>query len=247
MMGKDKIVYGINPIREYLKIIKEGQLFVKKSSINNKVKELIKKAEDKSIYISLLDDATFEKRFGKNTERNIILIIKDEYSDLIDEKDCIELIKRETLKTVLILDGIKDPGNFGAVLRSSLLFDVDLVILPKDNSCSITEVVVKRSSGAVFYLKIAYVTNLVRIIDNLKKAGFWVYAADKEGEEITSVDFTDKRAIIIGEEGKGIRALVKKNADFIVTIPTNKKIDSLNLSVSAGILLYQLFTKQGKK
>ena len=139
----------------------------------------------------------------------------------------------------MILDGVKDVGNLGAILRTSLLFGVETVILPKNNSAPINDVVVKRSAGAVFHLKIIYVTNIVNIIQELKKAGYWIYAADKQGENLPAVSFNDKSAIVFGSEDKGIRALVKKACDVIVSIPTNDKLDSLNVSVSAGIVLYE--------
>lgn len=239
----EKYIYGLNPIREYIKVIEKGELYIKRSSLNKKIEELIKKAKNKNISLHILNERDFNLKFPSDKAKGIVLKVDKEYIDFIDEHNCIELVKNSDFQTILILDGIKDPGNLGAVLRSALLFDVDLVILPKDNSCSISDIVIKRSSGAALYLKIAYVTNLVRVINETKKNGYWIYAADKEGVSIKNIDFSKKKVIIIGEEGKGIRRLVKENSDFVFTIPTNGKLDSLNLSVSAGIILYELYMK----
>ncbi len=247
-MSEPKYVYGINPVKEYLKTIKSGNIFIKKNNKNIKINDLIQKAKDKNLEITFVDDHTFNKQFDSLKSQGIVLKINEEYSALIDENKFLELLNSDnSILNIIILDGIKDPGNLGAVLRSALLFNIDFVIIPKDNSCPINDVVVKRSSGASSFLNITYVTNITRIITELKKRGFWIYAADLDGEIITKINFSEKTAIILGEENKGIRPLVKKNSDFIITIPTNNKIDSLNLSVSAGIILYELYKSRTKK
>ncbi|MBN2544798.1 MAG: 23S rRNA (guanosine(2251)-2'-O)-methyltransferase RlmB [Spirochaetes bacterium] len=241
-MNEPKYIYGINPVKEYLKTVKSGTLYIKKNIKNIKINELIKKAKDKKLEISYLDDKKFNRQFDVLNNQGIVLKINEEYSNLIDEAKFLNLLDSDSrISNIIILDGIKDPGNLGAVLRSALLFNVDFVVLPKDNSCPINETVVKRSSGASSYLNITYVTNITRIINALKARGFWIYASDLNGENINKINFREKTVIIMGEENKGIRPLVKKNSDFIITIPTNNKIDSLNLSVSAGIFLYELF------
>jgi 23S rRNA (guanosine2251-2'-O)-methyltransferase len=148
--------------------------------------------------------------------------------------------QNKTKSTIIILDGINDVGNFGAILRSALMFDVQGIILPKKNSTPINDAVIKSSSGAVFQLDIVYVTNIVRTIQSLKNIGYWFYATDKTGENISKINFNEKSVIIFGSENKGIRQLVKKNCDYTVSIKTNNKIDSLNLSVSTGIILYEI-------
>ena len=123
------------------------------------------------------------------------------------------------------------------------MFDVQGVILPKNNSTPINDTVIKSSSGAIFQLDIIYVTNIVRTIHEFKKMEYWIYASDKSGENISKINFNDKCVIIFGSENKGIRPLIKENCDFITSIKTNKKLDSLNLSVSAGIVLYEMTRK----
>ncbi|MCK4796706.1 MAG: 23S rRNA (guanosine(2251)-2'-O)-methyltransferase RlmB [Spirochaetes bacterium] len=237
-----KYIYGKNPVREKLKLIKNGVLFIKKGIQHSTIIDIIKKAKSKNIEICFVDNESFKNFFREKNHQGIALKIEEEYTNYITEDDFLSDIDKTHEKkcTIVILDGIDDVGNFGAVLRSCLLFGVDAVILPKNNSAPITDVVVKRSAGAVSQLKIIYATNIVRIIEALKKKGYWIYGADKGGKKLNTIPFNNKCVIVLGREDKGIRALVKKNCDIIATIPTNDKLDSLNLSVSAGIILYEV-------
>ena len=140
---------------------------------------------------------------------------------------------------VLMLDGITDPHNLGAILRSADQFGVDLVVIPERRSVQANETVVKVSSGAAQYVPIAVVTNLSRAIGTFKDNGFWVYGADMAGESSYSIEFAGKSVIVMGSEGDGMSQLVRKNCDHIVSIPMRGHIDSLNVSVAAGILLYE--------
>ena len=140
---------------------------------------------------------------------------------------------------VLILDGITDPHNLGAILRSADQFGVDLVMIPERRSVQANETVVKGSSGAAQYVPVSVVTNLNREIEVLKKNGFWVYGADMKGTSSYSEKFSSRTAIVMGSEGCGMSNLVRKNCDYIVSIPMQGHIDSLNVSVAAGILLYE--------
>ena len=140
---------------------------------------------------------------------------------------------------VLILDGITDPPNLGAILRSADQFGVDLVMIPERRSVQANETVVKVSSGAAQYVTLSVVTNLTREIKVLKDNGFWIYGADMAGEDSYNVAFPPRTAIVMGSEGDGISQLVRKNCDHIISIPMQGHIDSLNVSVAAGILLYE--------
>ena len=146
---------------------------------------------------------------------------------------------------VLILDGITDPHNLGAILRSADQFGADLVIIPERRSVQANETVVKVSSGAAQYVLLSVVTNLSREMKTLKDNGFWIYGADMSGEDSYSVSFPERTAIVMGSEGDGISQLVRKNCDYIISIPMQGHIDSLNVSVAAGILLYEFRRPRG--
>ncbi|MGH4038507.1 MAG: 23S rRNA (guanosine(2251)-2'-O)-methyltransferase RlmB [Sphaerochaeta sp.] len=141
---------------------------------------------------------------------------------------------------VLILDGITDPHNLGAILRSCDQFAVDLVIIPERRSVQANETVIKISSGAAQYVPLAPVININREIDLLKDNGFWVYGADMNGDTSYETKFANRSVIIMGNEGSGISRLSREKCDFITSIPMTGHIDSLNVSVAAGILLYEV-------
>lgn len=242
---KEKFIYGKNSIKERLKVIKKGVLNIQKGIEISKYIDIIEKAKSKNLNIVYLDKDSFKKSFPTIDNQKIVLKIYEDYTPIFSEIDFLNEIKnKEDIKNIIILDGIKDVGNLGAIIRSALLFDIDFILLPKDNSAPINEVVVKRSSGAISFVNICYVTNLVRIMEFLKKNGFWIYAADKGGKFIKNFEFSDKNVIVFGEEGRGIRRLVKEKCDDIITINTNNKLDSLNLSVSAGIIFFELFSRK---
>ncbi len=151
-------------------------------------------------------------------------------------------IKENEKSTVIILDSVTDPHNVGAIIRSCDQFGANLVVMPSRHSANDfadNEVISRSSAGASAYVPVAVVTNLSRAAQKLKEAGFWIYGADAGGENVTKVDFASKTAIVMGSEGTGISRLLEEQCDTIVSIPTCGKIDSLNVSVAAGVLLYE--------
>jgi 23S rRNA (guanosine2251-2'-O)-methyltransferase len=147
----------------------------------------------------------------------------------------------DTGALVVLLNGITDPHNLGAILRSCDQFDVDLVVCPKRNSAAGESAVVQRaSSGAASWVPTAEVANLSAAIVALQEAGFWVYGADARGTAASRVSFAPRAALVLGSEGAGMSRLVSKHCDTIVAIPTHGHVDSLNVSVAAGILLYEI-------
>lgn len=150
-----------------------------------------------------------------------------------------KIIEKEYDK-VLILDHILDPHNFGAIIRTVVAAGFNAIIIPNDRQVLINSTVVKTSVGTVFDIDIVLVTNLNNTIKILKDNGFWIYGTVMNGEDYREVDYNGKACLIIGNEEKGISKLVKENCDFLVTIPISPKIDSLNASVAAGILIYEV-------
>lgn len=155
--------------------------------------------------------------------------------------------KSDSICTVVVLDKITDPHNVGAILRSCDQFGASLVIMPEHNSAndiSQNDVIARTSAGASAWVPFCVVNNLVRAVQQLKEAGFWVFGADAGGTNCGKLDFPQKTVLIMGSEGKGISPLLEQQCDSIVSIPTCGKIDSLNVSVAAGVLLYELYRRQ---
>jgi 23S rRNA (guanosine2251-2'-O)-methyltransferase len=145
---------------------------------------------------------------------------------------------------VLVLDGITDPRNFGAILRSSDQFGIDLVILPNRRSAKETDSVARSSAGAVSWVRIAVVPNLARALDALKEKGYWVYGADMAGDSVRTSSFSSKAVLVLGSEGRGIDRNVRDRCDAVVAVPSRGKVDSLNVSVAAGIMMYEIRCRQ---
>ena len=155
-------------------------------------------------------------------------------------------VRQNAYTTVLVLDSVTDPHNVGAIIRSCDQFGTSLVILPQArsaNDIAHNEVIARSSAGAAAWVPVSVVPNAVRAVQRLKDAGFWVYGADAGGETLGSVDFARRTVIVMGSEGKGISPLLAKQCDAIVSVPTCGKIDSLNVSVAAGILLYERYRR----
>ncbi len=145
--------------------------------------------------------------------------------------------------TVIVLDSVTDPHNVGAIIRSCDQFGAALVVMPSRHSANDfadNEIIARASAGSSAYVNVAVVTNLVRAVQLLKEAGFWVYGADAGGDSVQKIDFPAKTAVVMGSEGSGIARLLEEQCDSIVSIPTCGKIDSLNVSVAAGVLLYEI-------
>ena len=147
---------------------------------------------------------------------------------------------------VIILDEITDPHNYGAILRSCDQFGVDLVISAKRRSAKNADIISKTSAGAASWVPQAETANLVRAADDLKDAGFWVYGADAEGDTVYTKDLRGRTVLVLGSEGSGISRLLRERCDAMVAIPTIGKIDSLNVSVAAGVLLYEIRRQRAK-
>ncbi len=203
---------------------------IKKIYLANNFKddEIFKVIKEHNLKYVLSDARTLDKMMLHN--QGIVVEIHDyEYGTMIDIIDD---------ELVLILDHLEDPHNFGAIIRTCEARGVKNIIIPKDRSVSITDTVMKTSSGALAHVNIIMVSNLVNAINELKEKGYFIYAAEAGGEDYQKINYADKSCLIIGSEGFGVSPLVKKKSDVIISIPLKGKVNSLNASVAAGILLF---------
>ncbi len=189
---------------------------------------IISELKKRNIKVKIVPKMELDKLVSKNHQGIILSIDNYLYCELEEIVDA---------NLVVILDHIEDPHNLGAIIRTCVAFSVDGIIIPKDRSVQVNETVVKTSAGTVFQAKISQVTNLVQTINKLKKENFWIIGTDMDGTDLSEIDFSGKKALIIGNEGKGLSRLVKDNCDYIASIPI--KTESLNASVAAGIFIYE--------
>jgi 23S rRNA (guanosine2251-2'-O)-methyltransferase len=187
--------------------------------------------------IKKMDRNFFEKKFPHSNHQNIAAEVK------IVEIEPIDKFLNQEKSTILVLDQITDPHNFGAIVRSAAAFGVDCIVSPQKNSVSDLAIIAKTSAGTSSRMPIYY-QNLASFIDLAKKYGFWSYALDAEAEKtIYQEKFPAKTIIIMGSEGKGLRRLVMENADIALKIPMAEKIESLNVSCACSIVLAQIFNR----
>lgn len=215
-------VYGMNVLKELDKK-KIKKVFTSR-------KEVCKYCSENKIKYELVDNHLLNKMCEYNHQGVVIDAFDYDYYTLKDIEGDL----------VLILDHLEDPHNFGAIIRTCASVGIKSIIIPKDRSVGVTDVVVKTSVGTINYVKIIMVNNLVATIKTLQKDGFFVYAASMEGTDFRKVDYSDKVALVIGNEGSGVSRLVKESSDCLISIPMNKNVESLNASVAASILIYHL-------
>lgn len=215
-------VYGMNVLKELDKK-KIKKVFTSR-------KEVCKYCSENKIKYELVDNHLLNKMCVYNHQGVVIDAFDYNYYTMKDIEGDL----------VLILDHLEDPHNFGAIIRTCASVGIKSIIIPKDRSVGVTDVVVKTSVGTINYVKIIMVNNLVATIKTLQKEGFFVYAASMEGTDFRKVDYSNKVALVIGNEGSGVSRLVKESSDCLISIPMNKNVESLNASVAASILIYHL-------
>ena len=227
-------VFGRNVAKELLNNnTKINKVFMADNLVGSDIEQKLKEA---GVKINYTDNRSLDK-IEKGNHQGIILDI-DDYKYL-SEKDMIDNLGSNPF--IVILDHLEDPHNFGAIIRTCEAAGVDYIVLPKNRSVKVTSTVMKTSVGALDNVNIVEVTNLNTTISKLKDNGVWIVGTDMENStEYNKIDYTTPIAIIIGSEGFGMSELVKKNCDFIARIPMYGKINSLNASVAAGIMIYEV-------
>ncbi len=245
------LVIGKNPVLEILRNTPEELnkiILLKRIKPEARLKEIVVLSKEKGINIIYLNDHDFAKYFNRKNKsegisQGVLGFIKDyQYTTL---NDIVEENKKITNPLVLLLDEITDPHNLGAIARSAVCLGADGIIIPRHNSAEVNHTVLKTSSGTVKHISIAKETNLSNSIRYLKNNGYWIVGTDIKADKNTfETDFKKPIGLIIGSEGKGMRKNIKGQCDIFVRIPMAGKINSLNASVSTGVILYEIFSQK---
>ena len=233
-----QLIIGRNPIYEALKANRElNQLFVARGERGGSIEKIIALAKQNGVPIKEVDVKKLDYMSSGGVHQGVAAFCAaHEYSSVEQILDTAKEKGEEPF--IIILDEIEDPHNLGAIIRTADAVGAHGVIIPERRSATLTGVVAKASAGALEYVKVARVKNLVSTIKDLKKEGIWVYCSDMDGTDYRKTDFSGAAALVIGNEGKGVRALVKENCDVVVSLPMKGKINSLNASVAAAVLMY---------
>lgn len=229
----EKII-GINPVMEALKSEKEMEYIeIYSKNKNEKIKKIVDIADKRGVQLKYINERN-------ENSQGVTAYIK-EYDYYTEFNEFLEKLSKKDAATVLVLDGIQDPGNFGALIRSAETFGVSGIIIPTRRSVQINKTVIKTSTGAIEYLDIVQVVNITQALDSLKKIDFWVYGAEADGaKSLHDEKYPKKTCLVLGSEGKGMRAKVKEHCDQLIKIPMFGKINSLNVSVAGGIMLAEI-------
>ena len=233
------MIPGRNPVSEAIRNNRPiDRILVAKGEKNGAIVGILAKARAKKIPVKEVDRAKLDYISGGAVHQGIIAFAAvKEYCTVDDIFACAQ--EREEAPFIIVLDELEDPHNLGAIIRTAECAGVHGVIVPKRRSAGLSYTVGKASAGAVEHMNIARVTNIAVTIDELKARGVWVFGADMNGTDYNQCDFSGACAIVIGNEGKGISRLVREKCDVIVSLPMKGKINSLNASVAAGILMYR--------
>ncbi len=245
----EHLVYGLHPVLALLNnpLRQTYKLYVSKSRKDKRLQEALDIAQKRSIPVESLAPETLKQRFGEMPHQG--LIAEAEALKPYVEADLPELLEAAAKPVlILILDGVTDPHNLGACLRSADAAGVHFVIAPKDNSADITPVVSKVASGAAESMPFIRVTNLARSIKTLKEAGVWVYGAAGEAtQSIYDLDYKNtSTALVMGAEGPGLRRLTRDVCDGLFSLPMQGQVSSLNVSVATGVCLYEVLRQRLK-
>lgn len=234
----DDIVAGRNAILELLKSDKDiNKIFVERGEKHGSINEIIARAREARVVLVEVDKEKLDE-MAENHQGVVAVVPPFNYCEV---EDILDLAKqKEEDPFIVILDGIEDPHNLGSIIRTAETAGVHGIIIPKRRNVQVNSTVVKVSTGATTYMKIARVNNLNETIKKLKDSGLWVIGTDGSSETLYyNQDLKGPLAIIIGSEGFGMSKLVKENSDILIKIPMKGKITSLNASVSAGIVIYE--------
>lgn len=240
----DEFIMGRHPVSEAIKSGREiNKIWVNEQGQGTS-KQLIQEAKQKNILVQLVPKQKLDQLVQSSQHQGVVASVAAYKYFEID--DMLELAsKRGELPFLILLDELEDPHNFGSVLRTADAVGAHGVIIPKRRAVGLTSVVAKASTGAIEYIPVARVTNIARTMDMLKKQGIWFVGTDATAkEDYRQLDVTMPVCLVIGNEGKGISRLVKEKCDFLTRIPMVGKVTSLNASVAASLLMYEVYRKR---
>lgn len=228
---------GIHSVREALRAGRPlDRILIARGRHGERVEEIVRLARERGVPVRFEDRAQLDRAAATREHQGVAALLAAQPSVALED-----LLRRQPPPGLLVLlDGVEDPHNLGAIIRTALAAGAGGVVIPERRSASLTEAVARASAGALAHLPVARVKNLPRALEELKHAGYWLIGLDERAPmPYTAVDFTARAGLVLGSEGKGLHELVRKRCDFLVSIPTRGPVRSLNVSVAAGIVLFE--------
>lgn len=246
MEHKEYVIAGRNAVIEALRANKSiDKVFVLDGCQDGPIRTIIRETKKTDAILKFVDKERLNQLTNENHQGVAAMVAAYQYAKIEDLFDLAE--KKGESPFFFLLDGIEDPHNLGAIIRTANLAGAHGVIIPKNRAVGLTPAVAKTSAGAIHYTPVVKVTNLTRTMEELKEKGMWFACADMNGEIMYDQNLTGSIGLVIGNEGAGVSRLVKKHCDFTVSIPMKGDIDSLNASVAAGVLAFEVVRQRMKK
>jgi len=227
------VLIGIHPVAEALRARRPlDRVLVAKGLGGARVQEIVDLSRKNSTPLRFEDRAALDRLAGSAAHQGVVALgAAKQYAELDDVA--------AAAKMLVVLDGLEDPHNLGAVLRTAHAAGADAIVVPERRAAGLTETVAKAAAGALEHLPVVRVTNINRALEDLKKGGFWIYGVDERGDQdYDRVDYSERAVLVFGAEGKGLHQMVRQHCDVMLRIPMSGKISSLNVSVAAGVVLF---------
>jgi 23S rRNA (guanosine2251-2'-O)-methyltransferase len=243
---------GIHAVREALEAGRSfDRIVIAKGRQDSRVEEIVQAARARNISVRFEDRGQLDRLADSKDHQGIVALVAARAAGTLDEilTAANAGAGRGEKGLIVLLDGVEDPHNLGAVIRTALAAGAHGVVIPERRAAGLTDTVARASAGALAHLAVAKVTNLVRTMEELKEAGYWLVGLDERGDKnYTDVDYTSPVGIVLGGEGNGLHELTRKRCDFVVSLPTTGPVKSLNVSVAAGVVLFEaLRQRRGKR
>ena len=242
---KEEFIAGRNPVAEALRSGRALNKVMVQDGARG-VTEIIAAAREKGVAVEFVKSDKLDKLAQGVRHQGVVA-----YAAPVEFKTLVDALKKAAAKgetpSLLLLDELQDPQNLGALIRTADAAGVHGILLPKRRSCPLNAVVAKISAGAVEYVPVIQIGNIVQQLNDLKKQGFWVAGADMDGEPYTKANLTGPLVLVIGAEGKGLGRLVKENCDIIVSLPMQGGVNSLNAAAAGAVLMYEVVRQRGQE
>jgi 23S rRNA (guanosine2251-2'-O)-methyltransferase len=232
---------GIHAVKEALEAQRPiDRIAIAKGRQDTRVEEIVQLARKQGVPVRFEDRGQLDRMANSKDHQGVVALAAARAAASLEDILAAANAKPSQMGLIVLLDGVEDPHNLGAIIRTSLAAGAHGVVVPERRAAGLTDTVARASAGALAHLPIAKVTNLVRTMEELKEAGYWLVGLDEDGEKnYTEVDYTSPTGIVLGGEGNGLHELTKKRCDFVVKLPTTGPVKSLNVSVAAGVVLFE--------
>ncbi|MBI1750730.1 MAG: 23S rRNA (guanosine(2251)-2'-O)-methyltransferase RlmB [Acidobacteria bacterium] len=243
----DRLI-GIHAVREALVAGRPlERIVIARGRHGSRFDELVSVARQRGVSVRFEDRSQLDRIAGTAEHQGVVALTAAKQAADLEDLIAIGAAREAGKGLLVLLDGVEDPHNLGAIVRTALAASADGVVIPERRAVGLTETVARVSAGALAHLPVARVKNLARAMEELKEAGYWLVGLDERAEKsYSAIDLTGPVGIVLGSEGEGLHELTRKRCDFLVSIPTSGPVRSLNVSVAAGVVLFEVLRQRGR-